>query len=262
MSIEFNKQLMFENIAFLVRERGLKIGELETAVGVSPGYISRTSKEGGPTPGVEFVVNIANELKISVDTLIYAHMAELTPTERYIISFIEKLDRDTNADRLDWSRESAGSLNRMETDINGNPSHPLFSFETFYEQTDSEYPEQISEVRFVSHSFDVHTYIAGDCFNLRLKNDALLYLMDISKSVYRGDDRDAFAKEVWLYQTGIGLQYLCCNRDAAPIGQLVESLYTAVSENSKHPKIKPGLQYVIDAYMKDDVSDDEDNLPF
>lgn len=90
MSDKFNKQVLFDNIAFLVKERGLKIGELETGAGVSPGYISRASKEGGPTPGIEFIANIARELQVSIDTLISAHMAEMTPTERYIISFLEK----------------------------------------------------------------------------------------------------------------------------------------------------------------------------
>lgn len=262
MRTEFNKQLLFENISFLVRERGLKIGELETAAGVSPGYISRASKEGGSTPGIEFISGVANELKVSIDTLLSAHIAELTPTERYIISFLEKLERDTNADKLDWHRESADSLSRIEADINGNANHPLFKYETFYEQTECEYPKEMSECRFVSHSFDVHTVAHGDCFNLRLKNGAFLYLMDISKSVYRMDDSLAFAKEVWMYQPYCGSQYLCCNRDNAPIGQLVESLFAAVGENSKHPKIDPNMQYVINAFMEDDISDDEDQLPF
>jgi transcriptional regulator with XRE-family HTH domain len=262
MPLEFNKQLLFENIAFFVRERGLKIGELETAAGVSPGYISRASKESGSTPGIEFIVGVSNELKVSIDTLISAHMSEMTPTERYIVSFLEKLERDTNADKLDWHRESATSLNRVETDQNGIANHPLFSYETFYEQTDGEYPQEMSECRFISHSFDVHTAAHGDCFNLRLKNGALLYLMDISKSVYRTSDPQAYAKEVWLYQDCGGSQYLCCNRDIAPIGQLVESLFASVIENSKHPKINSKLQYVIDAFMKDDLSDDEDLLPF
>lgn len=261
MDSNFNKQRMFDNIAFMVKELGMKIGELETSAGVSAGYISRASKEGGSTPGVEFVTNVAKALKVSVDTLISANMAELTPTEKYIISFLEKLERDTNADKLDWGRESAESLNRMGTDINGNPDHPLFSYETFYEQTDGEYPEEMTECRFISHSFDVHTMAHGDCFHLRMKNGAMLYVMNISKSVYRTNDTGAFAKEVWMYSQGTS-QYFCSNRDVPPIGTLVESLYSAISENSKHPKIKSGIQYVIDAFMQDDIEDDGDNLPF
>ena len=46
MSVEFNKQLMLDNISFLLKEFGKKIGELEAEAGVSPGYISRISKDG------------------------------------------------------------------------------------------------------------------------------------------------------------------------------------------------------------------------
>ena len=60
-----------------------------------------------------------------------------------------------------------------------------------------------------------------------------------------------------------GSQYLCRARDKTPIGSLVESLYAAVSENSRHPKIKSGFQYAINAFMQDDIPDDDDGeLPF
>jgi len=262
MSFEFNKQTLFENISFLVKEKGLKIGELETAAGVSAGYISRASKEGGSTPGIEFIANIANELKVSIDTLISVNLAELTPTERYIISFLEKLEKDTSADKLDWHRESADSLNRTVTDMNGNAEHPLFSFETFFEESDCEYPNELSECRFISHYYDVHTAAHGDCFNLRMKNGTYVYVMNISKSVYHTNDPDAFAKEVWMYAPQSGSHFLCGNRDSSTIGFLVDSLYNAIVENSQHPKIKPDFQYVINAFMKDDISDDEDSLPF
>lgn len=258
----FNKQLLFDNIAYLVKERGLKIGELEAEAGVSPGYISRASKESGSTPGIEFVVNIANELHMTVDALINTQISELTATEMYIVSFLQKLERDTNDDKLDWNRESAESLRRIEIDANGNSEHPLYRCETFYEESEMGYPEKITDCRFASHSFDVHTAPYGDCFNLRLKNNALLYLMNISKSVHRVGDPNARAKEVWLYQAESGSQYLCCNKDAAPIGKLVDSLYLAVSENNKHPKIKPDFQHIINAFMEDDLSDDEMDILF
>lgn len=72
---------------------------------------------------------------------------------------------------------------------------------------------------------------------------------------YRKNDANAFTKEVWLFAPDNGAQYLCSACDAAPIGGLVESLYNAITENSKHPKIKPEFQYAIDAFMQDDISD-------
>ena len=263
MSAEFNKQLMLDNISFMLREFGKKIGELEAEAGVSPGYISRTSKDDKAKPGIDFIVKVAEALNTSVDTLLNIDLAGLTPTERYLISFIEKLKRDTAEDKLDWVRSSADSLNRMECDMNGYVDHPLFSYERFMEEGEGDYPDEVERVVFTSHAFDVHTYITGDCFSLRLKNGAILYLMDFSKSVFRTNDPDAYAREIWMYKPQVGAQYMCSNRDSSPLAALVDDLYAVVKEFSKHPKIKRGLQEAIDAFMRDDLEDDDDGeLPF
>lgn len=263
MSVDFNKQLMLDNISFMLKEFGKKIGELEAEAGVSPGYISRTTKDGNAKPGIDFIIKAAEALNTSVDTLLNIDLSGLTPTERYLISFIEKLKRDTADDKLEWVRFSADSLNRMDCDMNGYVEHPLFSYETFYEEGEGDYPEEVSRVVFMSHAFDVHTSIKDDCFSLRLKNGAILYLMDFSKSVYRINDPAAFGREIWMYKPAVGAQFMCSNRDNSPLSALVDDLYTVVKEFSKHPKIKKGLQEAIDAFMHDDLEDDDDGeLPF
>lgn len=268
MSAEFNKKLMLDNISFMLKEVGKKIGELEAEAGVSTGYISRTSKDDNTKPGIDFVINVAEALGTSVDTLINVNMAELTPTELYLVSFLEKLKKDTVADKLGWNRESADILNRLEPDINGYADHPLFSFETFFEQGETEYPDEVSKVVMMSHSYDCHTYIAGDCFNFRMKNGAILYIMNISKSFYRINDTDAYAKEVWMYKPNIGKQFLYSNKKQTTLARLVDDLYATVSEFAKHPKIKSDLRDVIDSYINDDdIIDDDDyygdlDIPF
>lgn len=262
MNNEFNKQLMLDNISYLLKETGKKIGELETDSGVSPGYISRISKEGNTKPGIDFIMNVADSLNVSINTLLNVDLTEMTPNEKYLLSFLEKLNNDSIDDKLDWNSESADQLNRAETDRNGNTDHPLLSLETFYEEGETEYPEEVTRVVFVSKSFDCKTSIHGDCFNLRLKNGSILYIMNLSKSVYRTNDPDAFAKEIWMYTPGNGSSFLCSNNVISPLADLVDELYTTVSERMKHPRIKRELQYVIDAFMKDDVSDDDDSIPF
>lgn len=262
MTNEFNKQLMLDNISFLLKEFDKKIGGLETEAGVSLGYISRITKEENAKPGIEFIMKTANSLNTSMDTLLNINLAEMTSTERYLVSFLEKLNMDTLDDKLDWNRESAGQLNRAETDINGTSDHPLLSYETFYEEGESGYPDEVSRVVFVSDTFDCNTYINGDCFNLRLKNDSILYLMNISKSVHKVNDQNAFAKEIWMYTPGNKANFLCSNKDASPLATLVDNLYATVSERMKHPRIKQELQYVIDAFMNDDMGDDDNGVPF
>lgn len=265
MPREFDKKLMFDNIAYLLRETGKKIGEVENESGVSAGYISRTSKDQNAKPGIEFIVRIADALHVGIDTLLGIDLSTLTPTERYLLTFLEKLRGDTVADKLDWNRESSNSLNRMETDINGNVEHPLFSSVTFYEEDPNDYPEQVTRVVFVSHTFDEHTFIDQECFNLRLKNGAYVYLMHVEKSIHTIDEPDIRAIEVWMCGQGTR-QYLCSSIDGSPLASLVIALYGAVQESAKHPKIKGDLKYSIDAFLNDDLDDDPvqetDDLPF
>ena len=51
---EFNRQKLMENVNELIKEKGLKVGEVESAIGVSTGYISRlTKKETDTAPSAD-----------------------------------------------------------------------------------------------------------------------------------------------------------------------------------------------------------------
>lgn len=257
MEDTFNKKILLDNIALLLKKSNMKIGELETAAGVSLGYISRISKDEKAKPGIDFILNTASALNVSVDTLVKVDMTVLTPTERYLVSFLEKLIQDTRADKLDWNRETQDFLNcQQEADQYGFTDHPLFRYETFTEDID--YPQEVSRVIFVSNSYDVNTWIAGDCYNLRLKNGTYLYLMNISKRVHNANDPDAYAKEVWIAPSRFDRQYLCSTNNAAIIASLVETLYTTIKESLRHPRVNKNVRYAIDAFMNDDLEDDED----
>ena len=259
-----NKRRCFENIRFLLKEKtDVKIGQIEKEAGVSLGYMSRMEKPGNSSePSAEFIVTAAKMLGVSLDLLALTDMAVMNPTEKYLATLMEKLNKDTIADKLEWHRDSADSLNRMETDMNGNIEHPLFSMETFYEETEMEYPEEVTRIVFTSHTFDCHTYINGECFRLNMKGDSTLYLMDISKSVHRVNDPNAYAKEIWINTPGVGTQFLTSNRDVSQLSELVEILFDTVKRGSKHPKIKKNIKSVLDAFIDHDDLGEDDNLPF
>lgn len=261
----FNKTLCFSNIRELLRQNSdVKIGQIEKEAGIRLGYMSRLEKEGNTAePSMEFIVTAAKLLKVSIDTLISVDLTGLTPTEQYIVSFFDKLKSDTLKDKLDWNRETAFNLNRMESDINGCVYHPLFAEETFYEETECEYPEEVTRIVFNSKTFGPRTYICGDCFNLRLKNGTTLYLMDIEKSVHRTGDASAFAKEAWMSVPHKGCQLLVASQDDTPVAPLLEVLFSTVKERMEHPKVNNDVMYAIDSFMKDDIEDDDtDECPF
>lgn len=260
----FNKYRCFNNIRFLLKEKNdVKIGQIEKEAGVSLGYMSRMEKpENTSEPSVEFIVTAARMLNVSLDVLLFTDMAAMNPTEKYLAKLMQKLNKDTIEDKLEWHRHSADSLNRMETDMNGYVEHPLFDMESFYEQGETEYPTLVERVVFTSHTFDCHTTIHDDCFSLSMKGKSTLYLMDISESVYRINDPNAFAKEIWIFTPGVGTQFLTSNRDISQLAELVELLFDTVKKGAKHPKIKKDIKSVLDAFLIDDDlgEDDEDML--
>lgn len=262
----FDKTICFSNIRHMLKENpNIKIGQIEKEANVRLGYTSRLEKPDNTSePSIEYVMSAAKLLGVSLDSLLLMDYSDLSETEKYLVKFTDKLKADTIADKLEWVKENADSLNRPQTDMNGNPEHPLLSQEEFYEESEGEYPNLVDRIVFVSNTFGPRTYIAGDCFNLRLKNGTYLYLMNISKSVHKQGDMSAYAKELWIYKSYNEKQYLLGSQDDSPIAKLIDSLYEIVSENNKHPKIQKDLKSVMDAFMQDDMEDDpvDESLPF
>lgn len=261
----FNKRQFFDNVRYLLKDNtSVKIGQIEKEAGVSAGYMSRMEKEGNTSdPSIELVYTASKLLGVSLDILLNVDLVALKPTEKYMVDFIQKLEVDTISDRLNWNIESADYLNQIEGDINGKPNHPLFSLETFYEESEIEYPNQVTDIRFVSHSFNCNTYINGDCFNLGMKDGSRLYLMDVSKSVHASNDMSAYAKEMWMYKPDMGGQYLIGTKDTPGLACVIESLFNTVKISARHPKVSIEAKSIIDAYMEDDWGqNDSSELPF
>ncbi|ORT99074.1 hypothetical protein D081_2253 [Anaerovibrio sp. JC8] len=266
----FDKKVCFSNIRELIsKNNDVKIGQIEREAGVRLGYMSRLEKEGNTAePSVEFVVSAAKLLHVSIDTLISVDLTDLTPTEQYIAKFFDKLKEDTLADKLDWVRETVDDLNHIDVDRDGDIEHPLFSFETFREENGSAYPNEVTRIVFNSKSFGRETSIAGDCFNLRLKNGTRLYLMDIEACGSGNDFSAPYAKEAWISIPFNGRQFLFTSQDDTPLAPLLETLFATVKDRMKHPKLNKDVMYAIDAFMNGDLEDDvvgvvsDDEIPF
>lgn len=261
----FNKTICFSNIRELLKDNSdVKIGQIEKEAGIRLGYMSRLEKgDNAAEPSVEFIVTAAKLLNVSVDTLISMDLANLTSTEKYLVSFIEKLKSDTIQEKIYWNVETQFDLDRQLVDCNGESTHPLFSLETYYRQSECEYPDEVTDNVYVSKTFGPNTSINGDCYNLRLKNGSTFYLMNIVKDVHRVGDNSAFVKEAVMYVPRGKTQVLATTQDEYPIGQLLEELYSTIKERMKHPQVNNDVMTAIDAFMKDDLEDDpEEPLPF
>lgn len=267
MPEDFNRTQFFDNVSYLIKKHDLKIGEIENGAGVSAGYISRASKDEKSKPGIEFVMKVAELLNVSVDTLLRADLTNATPTEKYLMSFLNKLNNDTISDALEWVRASDKELNRMDEE---NIIHPLFSLQCFDEPNEYEEKESlVTRVVFVSHNFDCRTAIKGDCYSLRMKNRTFLHIMNIFKTYSSIADPNNNAIEMWMTSLEQSPQFICDNKGESAIAHLIDGLYNTISENMRHPQINKDLQYVIDAFMNNDWEDDlpktnffDEEIPF
>lgn len=251
----FNKEKCISNIYQLAKEKGVKIGDLEKSVGVSTGYLSRLNKgENTTVPSVDFIANVAEVLGVTVDALLNNDYSSPTPTEKYLLAFIDKLMSQTNADKLDWKKETLSQLRSVDCDNHGNPEHILYAWKQ----------EGSSSVVAYDSKFNPRVDVSGDCFKLVLPGSkgTVVYLMCVNdqETIDTPLQEDSFE----LYMIKNGYEKPLCN-SSSPFYNSLKELYTAVTESNKHPKLENDVKASIDAFMNQIMFaeiDTEDELPF
>ena len=85
----YDKKTCFENIRVLLKKNpGVKIGQIEKEAGLRLGYMARLSKEDNTAePSLEFITTAAKMLGVSVDTLLFQKLSELTSTDEFLLKF-------------------------------------------------------------------------------------------------------------------------------------------------------------------------------
>ena len=250
----YDKDLVLRNIRYLLSSSTIKLGQIEReARGCQPGYLSRLERNT-TEPSLEFIVTVAVKLGVSMDLLLHTDLTQITKTEQYIIDFLGKLEKDTNDEKLKWEARTASDLNNPGLTKEMEPDHELFGY--YVDDPDNpEVPLPTPEILFLSHSFGYNTRITGDCYSLKMKNNTVLYLMDIEgrKHGAKGSEKTR-ALEVWMTQKGKGKSFVCSTLDHNQIRITLINLYKAVEEWNKHPQVKDYLRSVIDDFMNDDLS--------
>jgi len=251
-----------------MKERNIKTGDFETAVGVSAGYFSRLNKEGSKTtPSIEVLYEIAKELHISIDTLISIDLTALTASEMYMLDFLEKLLTKTSSFEMVWDKESDIYLRNLPIDENGNALHPLFENRQLSAIGESGYPEPYWQVVYNS-LFRPEEAIEtiDDGFKISIGKKTTLYLMCIE--IPTKDELPFGMTEYELYLVkGYTVEPLCHydSERESPFNNMLQKLYRSAAESSKHIKIKDTVRSAIDAFMNDTELDEDDingDLPF
>lgn len=257
----YDKSILLSNITTMAKKKGIKIGDLEAYACVSPGYFSRLKGENKPSPGVDVVCSVAEQLNVLVDDLVSIDFSALTATQEYLLSFLNKLISDTESDQICWNCETEAKINNLEIEYDGTIPHPLFTWESYEDDYPGGTGGQVSRLVFRSASYDFNTKAHGNWYNLRLKNDVYVFLLHVGMNSFTEQSHEVDAKEMWLFNPDTGKQFVCSNKYQPPFSEKINILYEAIEKAAQRPQIRKELRYSIDAFMKNDLADDPDQSP-
>ena len=234
--MKIDKSQLYSNIKYKITEKNLKIGEVETKAGMTAGYLSKLQKDESKTNNIlDFIVNVAKLLDVSIDSLIHVDYASLTNAEEYFANFLDKLIRDTLAEELQWERESFESFDAFDF----QSQHPLFKFV-------DPGPYEFKKMSYNS-LFTPGAQILSDCFNVKIKSRRL-YLMNVLIS------QSISAKELYFVQWDTGYEEpvvikICQIDTNSPLNELAEDLVMTARESSTHIKLEDAAKAIIDDFM-------------
>ena len=111
----YTNSLFLSNVDKLRKDRNEKVGELETAIGVSIGYFSRLSKNAETMPGAEVLINLSIHFGISIDSLLMCNLSSLSEDEEMLSKYLSSLRNATAHGVISWNEEnSLLSTRRLE----------------------------------------------------------------------------------------------------------------------------------------------------
>lgn len=254
-----------------MKRKNKRIGDLESEIGVSKGYISRINKKSdGVAAGIDIVYKIAQALEISVDVLISVDLQTVDDNEIYLLNLLKSFQKKTENREIFWNKYDrrliVGMLAGKEcTDIPMLHTHPDDRNERF---DDYEYiSRKIYVSSFLGTGLDLgdDNNKAGSWFTLKIDDLNTVYLTDVMKYSYEGEPSEVL--EMYIYTSEYYEEYnedgsgssgythslvpLCCS---AKMGENIDAamtdLYRTVCNHQDDIRIPANLKEVLDEFMK------------
>lgn len=226
----YSKERLLNNIDYLLKMKNVKISELETYMGVSVGYLSRLKNSDNPEscPSIDSLSKIAEKLDSSIISLLFCNYAELTETELYLITKIEKIIDKTKDGLIKWERIKQHDFGNYDYDINE-------SYESFYGSGNGT----------KSLFLDQYVTICDDVFYFYLKNkEYLLIPIAIDGNVQY---------EFYLVTDETNCKRIMCSQKDGKSGifEIMDNLYKIARISSKQVKIDKEVKESLDSLFDD-----------
>ena len=179
-----DSKTVVENIYFLAKKKGIKVGELEEAAGVGSGYFSRFLKEPESPdekvrslPSAEVLEAVCEKLDITLDMLLHTDYQVLDDVDVSMALFFGKLKEATDSNALIWQKLTIEEL------LNVVENNPLLVKEVTQKQEKDEttgLPK--TETIYIYKSMFLKEYSSFPDIILSLENKGLRLLVIQTKS--------------------------------------------------------------------------------
>ena len=112
---DFDNSLLTKNIAYLTKKHGIRMGDLEKILGISTGYISRTSKNNsGKKMSIDNVWRIARLFGVELRALLETDLQIPNKNTELIARFLEKLRKQTEDNEMVFQHEVCRHVSLQE----------------------------------------------------------------------------------------------------------------------------------------------------
>lgn len=253
---EFDKKLCMNNIYYLVKKRNLKIGDIESKAEISPGYFSRINKEDSKTnPSIEVLCSVAEQLSISLDSLISVDFSALTPDESYVLKFLEALKDSVNKHKDSWEKEILKKILNY-SDINTPLYHPMLCLST------DNYDDYVSAYYRSDFYPERSMRLLDDIYYLPVSFNETIFLSSTVMLEDRENDLvESKGYELYLKGPNKKVSTICCAYEEIypTFYTMLESLFNSIKEAVSRTSISDEVRGFLSSYMKNKQDDD---LPF
>ena len=247
--MEYNRSRMIQNIYSIAKTKGKKIGDIETAAGVSAGYISRLAKdESKGAFTVDFLASIAGQLGVTLDALAFTDDGQLTENEMEMLTFLDRLIVDTEKYELEWAL-----LDPRTQDNSFLFKHPLFRVrdDGCGEDPDGNF-HYYSYTQYDSRFFPPkEAEINGNCYTAKIDNysNTKIYLMNIS--LYRNafDNKKGF-EIYFIAREETVTPIMCSLMTCDQLTDAITRLYNTVESARSHLTVSDNVRDIMNRYLK------------
>ena len=99
----FDNRNLAINIAYLIQKYNMKVGDVESLLKISAGYISRTAKEGsGKKMSIDIAWKIAKLFEVSLQDIVETNMTQEKGNTGLLLQFLDKLINQTVDGDVEW----------------------------------------------------------------------------------------------------------------------------------------------------------------